>query len=169
MRYADTPTFLHLNDRAVICDFNQWLKAEFLSELDPAGLHLLVHAFPHGIRPGVRRTDWPTHYRTAWYAQMRNGDNQALALDVERAEFEELSVVEGAPDKFVGQRADGLFELPALVVFDNGQVIDGATVTSALQQRAEEGRDDPDPRALLVPTFSDFELAEFRALVQEAG
>src|SRR5262249_46575515 len=149
----------------VMCDFNQWLKGTFFEDVAADGIHLLVYAFPHGVRPEVRRDDWPAHYRTAWYAEMADGSNYRIKLDVEALEFDALPVVTGAPNEVLGEHEVGDLKLRSLVIFDDGNVIDGAALATAIKQLRAEGRIDEIPpfRALKLSTFSDFKLAEVRA------
>ncbi|MBA2384300.1 MAG: hypothetical protein H0V68_06510 [Actinobacteria bacterium] len=44
MRYADTEMLVRLNDRAVLNDFNGWLKAQFFDEVSGEALHVLAFA-----------------------------------------------------------------------------------------------------------------------------
>ena len=159
MRYADTPTLLHLNDRAKLLDLPQWLKARFFDDVDPDGIHVLAYAFPHGIRPGSSplAAKAPPHYRTAWYAAMRDGTDEIIFLDVERDEYDALPVIDGAPDELVGQTdEEGKFELPAVIVLDN-VVIDGRHVAAAAREVGAATIP-----ALHLPPLTGDQLAELR-------
>jgi hypothetical protein len=103
------------------------------AEVAPDGTHLLVCALPHGVRPKSRRTDWPAHYRTAWYAEMADASNAVILLDVEVDELERLPKISDTRDEIIG-RAEGAVVLPALVTFADGHLIDGCTVFAALQK-----------------------------------
>jgi hypothetical protein len=144
MRYADSATLLALNDRAKLIDLGQWLKVVFFDDLDPDGVHVLAYAFPHGVRPGSgpRSKGKPPHYRTAWYAAMRDGSDWIAALDVLVEDYDELPTIDGEPDELVGRVGDH-FELPAVVAIkgmnDDGRhvVIDGRHVAEAARMRGE--------------------------------
>lgn len=167
MRYADTPTLIRLNDESIRNDFNQWLTAEFFDDVDRDGLHVLAYAFPHGVRPDSRRTDWPPHYRTGWYAQMTDGSNKLILLDVALPDFDAVPAIEGTRSEYIGQVAPGRFELPAVVALDDNHLLDGATVVAAVKQLSAD--DDPrardEIRAFVAPAMTDEEVAATRFLI----
>jgi hypothetical protein len=99
---------------------------------------------------------------------MADGRNEAILLDVEADEFCRLTVIDEAPSEFPGRVVEGRIELPAVVTFDNGHVIDGRHVVAALQRRSAQGKEESDLtiKAQSVRTFSDVELAAIRAEIR---
>lgn len=48
MKYATTQELIRINDEAVLNNFNEWLTIPFFDDVRGDGLHILVHAIPHG-------------------------------------------------------------------------------------------------------------------------
>jgi hypothetical protein len=148
MRYADTPTFVYLNDQAKVLNLSRWVKAKFVDTIDPDGVHVLAYAFPHGINPGTGEnvTNAPQHLRTAWYVRstgpqtspggrQRGMPNDALvALDVTTEEYAALPVFEDSSDKLIGDRGDGTFKLLPAIVLVDGELVDGRQVVDRIRR-----------------------------------
>jgi hypothetical protein len=170
MRYADTATIIRLSDEAVRFDFNQCLTAAFFDDVNPDGVHLLVHAIPHGLRPKVRRGDWPKHYRTCWFAEMADCSNRVALIDIEADTFGRLPRIDGTPAEIAPGPAESL---PAIVTLDDYTCVDGQTVIRAMLH-SEETSDPylapPDPvPTLLLPRPSDAMLAAARSQARAIG
>jgi hypothetical protein len=161
MRRADTETLLALNDRAKVANLNQWLTARFFEDVDWDGRHILAIAFPHGERPGAKRiADQPPHFRTLWYAQMRNGSTQRVLIDVQSEDLAALPEIAGTPNDAVLASID-VSELPAVVLLDDGYVIDGRHAIEAARLRGEDA-----VGGLQLTAPSDEEIARVRDLLQ---
>jgi hypothetical protein len=144
-----------LNDEAVLCNFNEWLAAEFFDDVDRDGLHPLVYALPHGVRPLSSITE-PRHYRTLWYAQMTGGGEHPIKLDVTSASYQALREVPNTPDAIVSDASQ-----VAIVVLDDNFLVDGKhAVTAAVENLGVE-----ELPALTLKNFSSDELNAIRSTI----
>jgi hypothetical protein len=85
----------------------------------------------------VARREWPPHFRTLWYAELRDGTTRRVKLDVAEVTVARLPVIANTPDEnpFAGKDE---FELPAVVVVNTDEgpwVLDGKHVVAAMRQR----------------------------------
>ena len=82
-RVVDTQTLSQLADSAASLGFNRQLPAEFVEQLDPDGVHVLVPLLEHRHRAGVLLGKDQWHIRCHVFAKPAAGPGPELGvLDV---------------------------------------------------------------------------------------